>query len=345
MAVWVAARVAGADEFQLIARHFAPLAAGEPGALGLLDDAAVLAMPPGRALVVTTDLLVEGVHFRADDPPESLGIKVLAVNLSDLAAMGAEPRAYVLVTALPLAWEEERRQEFLAGLTAGLEALQARAGLALVGGDTVATPGPLTLGVTAFGSVEPGRELRRRGARPGDRVFVSGCIGDGALGLRVLDGRLRVLPAALAAAAVDRYRRPQPRLTLGLGLVGLASACADVSDGLIADLGHICSASGVSADIAAAEVPLSAAGRTAVAADSTLLGLLLTGGDDYELVFTAPAERSEAVRAAAATAGVPVAAIGVVRDEGAEAAHNQPVRLLGADGRPLDVGSGGFRHF
>lgn len=342
----VAARVAGADEFQLIARYFAPLAAGEPGALGLLDDAAVLAMPPGRALVVTADLLVEDVHFRNDDPPESVGAKVLAVNLSDLAAMGAEPRAYLLSAALPAGWDEGRRRTFLDGFTSGLASMQAEAGMVLVGGDTVATPGPLALGITAFGSVETGREMQRRGAEPGDRVFVSGTIGDGTLGLRVLEGRLASLPAWLAAEAVERYRRPTPRLPLGRRLAGLASACADVSDGLVADLGHICRASGVTAEIDSVRIPVSAAGRAALADDSTLLGLLLTGGDDYELVFTVPPRHVSAVVAAAAAAVVTVTEIGTVfANEPGGMERNQPVRVLDAHGRPLSLTSAGWQHF
>lgn len=338
--------MAEADEFQLIARYFAPLATGEPGAFGLLDDAAVLSLSPGQELVVTADLLVEGVHFRSDDLPESVGAKVLAVNLSDLAAMGAEPRAYVLSIALPRGWVEERRQAFLKGFTAGLGAMQAEAGLALVGGDTVATSGPLTLGVTAFGCVGPGRALRRRGAEPGDRVFVSGTIGDGALGLRVLDGRLTSLPVGVAAVAVARYQRPSPRLALGRRLAGLASACADVSDGLIADLGHICRASGVAAEIDGARIPLSVAGRAVLAENPAILAVLLTGGDDYELVLTVPPRHVPEVVAAAATASVPIAEIGIIlAGASGVAANNQPVRVLDAQGQPLDLCSCGWRHF
>lgn len=338
--------MAEADEFQLIARYFAPLATGEPGALGLLDDAAVLSLPPGRELVVTADLLVEGVHFRSDDPPESVGAKVLAVNLSDLAAMGAEPRAYVSSIALPRGWEEGQRQAFLKGFTTGLGAMQAEAGLALVGGDTVATSGPLTLGVTAFGSVAPGQALRRRGAEPGDRVFVSGTIGDGVLGLRILDGRLPSLPDGLAAVAIERYRRPNPRLALGRRLVGIASACADVSDGLMADLGHICRASGVEAEIDGARIPLSAAGRAVLVTNPALLALLVTGGDDYELVFTVPPRHVPEVLATAADAGVPIAQIGTILVRTSDVTvRNQPVRLLDAQGRMCDISDCGWQHF
>ena len=288
------------DEFGLIARYFAPLAEGAPGAFGLKDDAAVVAVPPGRHLVVTTDMLVAGVHFLDDDPADSVGVKVLAVNLSDLAAMGAEPLGYVLAVALPAPWHDDQRLGgWLSGFVAGLAGMQNAHGVSILGGDTVSTSGPLCLSVTAFGSVVPGHELRRGGARPGDTVFVSGTIGDGLLGLRTLQAvpaaRWGGLDPTQSAAVIERYRRPVPRLALGQGLVGVAHACADVSDGLIADLAHICRASGVTATIDAARVPLSPAGRTVVAADPALLPALLGGGDDYELVFTAAPEDAPAV--------------------------------------------------
>jgi thiamine-monophosphate kinase len=332
------------DEFQLIAQYFAPLAADAPGAFGLTDDAATIAAPTGRTLVVTADMLVADIHFLADDPADSLGVKALAVNLSDLAAMGAEPMAYVLSMALPSAWREEAIGHWLDGFTAGLAEMQARFAVTLVGGDTVSTPGPLCLAITVFGTVETGRELRRSGARPGDAVFVSGTIGDGLIGLRELTGRrARLLEPGLAEAAVERYRRPTPRLALGRALVGLANACADVSDGLVADLGHICEASGLAATVEAARVPLSEMGRSVLASDRALLPALLTGGDDYELVFTVPEENADAIVRVAADVGVPVSAIGRMVDR--ESPHSPIVRVINSDGEPLDVGIGGWRHF
>ena len=332
------------DEFRLIARYFAPLAADAPGAFGLTDDAATIAAPTGRTLVVTADMLISNVHFLADDPADSVGIKALAVNLSDLAAMGAEPMAYLLSIALPSAWREEALGAWLEGFTNGLVEVQATFRTTLIGGDTVATSGPLCVAITAFGAVETGRELRRSGARPGDTVFVSGTIGDGIIGLRELTGKhSRPLEPGLAAAVVERYRRPRPRLALGRRLVGVASACADVSDGLVADLGHICETSGVAATVEAARVPLSDAGRAVLADDPGLLPALLAGGDDYELIFTAPREHADAIFGAAAAAGVPVSAIGhIVKRDSAEPPS---VTVIGRDGQALEVGPGGWHHF
>ncbi|MFO1113632.1 MAG: thiamine-phosphate kinase [Rhodospirillales bacterium] len=331
------------DEFELIARYFAPLAAAEPGALGLTDDAAVLPLPAGRELVVTADMLVAGVHFRTDDPAESLGVKALAVNLSDLAAMGADPRAYVLALALPAGWPQAQRQDWLAGFTRGLAEMQRTFAIPLAGGDTVATPGPLTLSITAFGTAPPAGPMRRSGARPGDVVWVSGTIGDGALGLQVLDGRLQLDEAALADALSARYRRPQPRLELGRRLAGLAHACADVSDGLVADLAHICRASAVAATIEAARIPLSAAARVAVSRQPALMAAVLGGGDDYELVFTAAESDSPAVERCAADAGTSVRAIG--RIAGRFEAGAPPVRVVAADGTEVDFARAGWSHF
>lgn len=331
------------DEFELISRYFAPLAAGEPGALGLTDDAAVLSLPAGRELVVTADMLVAGVHFRSDDPAESLGVKALAVNLSDLAAMGADPRAYVLALALPAGWTQAQRQDWLASFTSGLAAMQQAFAIPLAGGDTVATPGPLALSVTAFGTAAPAGPMRRSGARPGDVVWVSGTIGDGALGLQILDGRLQMAESALADALRARYRRPLPRLALGRRLAGLAHACADVSDGLIADLAHICRASGVTATIEMERIPLSPAARVAIGRQPALVAAVLGGGDDYELVFTAADGDSPAVERCASEAGTPVRAIG--RISGQFRAGVPPVSVIAVDGRSVDVARSGWSHF
>jgi thiamine-monophosphate kinase len=333
------------DEFGLIARWFAPLAADEPGAFGLGDDAATIALAPDRELVVTTDMLVADVHFFAADPAGSIGRKLLAVNLSDLAAMGADPQCYVLAIALPAAWGWDRLPQWLDGFVEGLAAMQAEFGIGLSGGDTVSTQGPLTLCVTAFGTVPAGAALRRAGAKPGDIVWVSGQIGDGVLGLRVLRQQVE-LPAELADAAVERYRRPLPRVALGRELRGRARACADISDGLVADLGHICAASAVVATIEAERVPLSPAGRTAVAADPALLTHLLSGGDDYELVFTAPEDLTAQIRAAGEAAGVAVTPIGSIDAVCTETAGSDgPVRVVAANGHPMPAVSGGWRHF
>jgi len=223
-------------EFDLIARYFAPLAAGAPGALGLLDDAALVDVSPGHRLVVTVDAVVAGVHFLADDPPDLIARKALRVNLSDLAAMGARPLGYFLAAAFA-----DQDEPWLAAFAAGLAEDQASFGVALMGGDTVATPGPLTLAITAIGEVRSGRELRRSAAKAGDLIFVTGTLGDGALGLAALRGALPALSGAQRDFLARRYHLPEPRIDFGRALTeeGLALCGMDISDGLGADLGHI----------------------------------------------------------------------------------------------------------
>ena len=319
-------------EFRLIARHFRPLAAA-PGALALADDAALLDPPPGRTLVLAADAMVAGVHFLPDDPPETIGRKLLRVNLSDLAAMGAEAIGYLMTTALSPAMGEA----WLEGFTRGLAEDQVRFGVVLLGGDTVSSPGPVTLSLTIIGAVSPGRALRRNGARAGDALWVSGTIGDGALGLDALTGRLPGLAPAARERLACRYRLPEPRLPLGRALVGVATACMDVSDGLVQDVGHLARGAGLAAVIEAALVPLSGPAREAVAADPALLARCLTGGDDYELAFAAPEGAAASVRAAAARAGIEVARIG--RFEA-----GRGVRVIGADGAPMALARGGWSH-
>lgn len=322
------------DEFALIAELFAPLAASEAGALGLGDDAALVRAAAGAELVATTDVVVAGVHFRQDDPPGAVAQKALRVNLSDLAAMGATARYYLMTLAIPDALD----MAWLRAFTAGLAADQAAFAVTLIGGDTTATPGPLTISVTALGEVPAGRALKRSGARAGDVVFVSGTIGDAALGLACLDGRIADASPDDAAMLADRFLLPLPRLQLGEGLRGLAHAAADVSDGLVADLGHICAASGLAAEIEAGRVPLSPASRRLIAADPRLLAEALTGGDDYELVFTVPPAGRDGVAALARSLDLPLSEIGrmaggagvVVRDDA---------------GAKLEFGRPGYRHF
>lgn len=320
-------------EFARIDRFFKPLAAGFPGALGLGDDAGLLTPAPGESLAVTTDALVEGVHYLPGEPPGRLARKLLRVNLSDLAAMGARPLAYVLTTALTLAEGED----WLAAFTAGLAADQERYGIALLGGDSVRTPGPVILSVTAFGMVAADRALRRSGARPGDVVYVSGTLGDGALGLHAARGELAGLEPEVVAALASRYHLPEPRLALGEALAGVAHAAMDVSDGVIGDLGHICMESRVGARIEAARIPLSAAGRAAVARDPSLLPVALAGGDDYELLFTAGEEAADALAAVSERLALPLTPIGrIVAGEG--------VTVLDPAGQPV-AGLAGWTHF
>ncbi|MBR0663151.1 thiamine-phosphate kinase [Roseomonas hellenica] len=316
-------------EFALIGRHFRPLA-GE-GALDLTDDAAVLAPPAGRELVIAADAMVAGVHFLADDPPETIGRKLLRVNLSDLAAMGAVPLGYLMTTAFP----KDIEDGWIARFAAGLAADQREFGLSVLGGDTVGTPGPMTLSLTILGHVAPGAALRRAGARPGDDLWVSGSIGDGALGLRAARGQLPDTDGFLAG----RYRVPQPRVALGLALVGLATAAMDVSDGLMQDLGHLCRASGCGAEVLADAVPLSDAARAAIAVDPGLRPLPFGGGDDYELLFAAPPAKAQEIQAAAAAVGIAATRIGRF------VAGHPAARLLDAKGAEVALPRGGWSHF
>ena len=320
------------DEFELIARYFAPLASDSPGALALADDAGLIAPAPGCDHVVTTDALIGGVHFLPDDPADLVARKLLRVNLSDLAAMGARPAAYLLAASFP----ESTDADWVAAFARGLAADQREFGLSMLGGDTTATRGPPVFTATAIGEVPMGQELRRSTARAGDIVYVSGTVGDAALGLRALQGADGGTVAG-NEALIDRYRLPRPRMALGLALRGVATAATDLSDGLLSDLGNVCRASGVGGRIRAEHVPLSPAVHASLVRDASLMGPILTGGDDYELLFTADRRAADAVAAAGRRSGVEVTAIGHV-EAGAG------VAVLDPAGRTLDA-SGGYRHF
>jgi thiamine-monophosphate kinase len=316
-------------EFALIEKIFAPLAEGYPLAFGLTDDAAFLEPRPGRDLVVTKDVVVAGVHFLKDDPADLVAKKALRVNLSDLAAKGAKPIGYLLGAVLPKTIDPAWLTRFAKGL--GQD--QKEFGISLIGGDTVSTPGPLTLSITAIGDVPKGAYLRRSGAKTGDDIYITGTIGDAALGLAILKGETKG-PAGLVA----RYRLPSPRLSAGQGLLKIASACLDVSDGLVGDLGHICETSGLGAEIEAEAVPLSEPARAVIKRHPGLLNRLLTGGDDYELLFTAPPERKRAVAALGRRTGVGIARIGRMT-------VGSGVKVLGAGGRRITIRRGGYTHF
>ena len=326
-------------EFELIARYFAPLAAGFPGAFGLLDDAAVIAPLPGHELVAKTDAIVGGVHFLPDDPPDLIARKALRVNLSDLAAKGAVPRAYMLDIMLPRTVTEDWIAAFARGLAQDQDAYRVH----LIGGDTDSTPGPVTIAIMAFGDVATGRMLRRGGAREGDTVFVTGTIGDAALGLKVLRGKLARLNTRAANFLVDRYRLPRPRVTLGPRLIGLASAALDVSDGLLADLRHICEVSELAAVVEAPRVPLSTAVRAALATNSERITTVLTGGDDYEILFTAPPAVLNELTELSKTLGVPITAIG--RMESPPIGKKAQITVLDESGEPLAFDRSGWTHF
>ena len=314
-------------EFSLIARHFRPLAGA--AALDLSDDAALLDPPAGKQLVLAADAMVAGVHFLPDDPPETIGRKLLRVNLSDLAAMGAAPLGYLMTCAFP----NDTPDDWIAAFVAGLAADQKEFGLNALGGDTVGTPGPAGFSLTILGTVAPGQALRRVGARPGDEIWVSGTIGDGALGLLALTGRLPPDPHL-----ADRYRLPRPRLALGQALAGIARAAMDVSDGLVQDLGHLARAAGCGAEIHAASVPLSDPARAALAADPALRARILTGGDDYELLFAAAPGDADRVLAAGRATQTPVARIGRFLD-------GQGVLVLDEAGAAISLPQGGWSHF
>ncbi len=327
-------------EFELIARYFQrpDLAQRYPQVqLGVGDDCALLQPPAGQQLAISTDTLVSGVHFFADAPPRSLGHKALAVNLSDLAAMGAAPLGFTLALTLP-----QVDEAWLAEFSAGLHALADKHACPLIGGDT--TRGPLAIGITVLGSVPPSLALRRSGAQLGDDIYISGsagdCIGQARAGLALRQGSLQ-LPAADAAHALQRLEMPTPRLDLGLALRGLANSCMDVSDGLLGDLRHILRASGVGAVLQAASLWDMAAGRfvlpTLPAAQQ--LDYICHGGDDYELLFTAPAAQADAVAQAAAQAGCSVQRIGCIVSAAAG------LQVQDAAGQALPMAATGFTHF
>ncbi|MDX2072837.1 MAG: thiamine-phosphate kinase [Alphaproteobacteria bacterium] len=271
-----------ANEHTLIRKYFAPLAEAFPGSLNLTDDAAILDIPAGQQLVVTKDAISEGIHYLAGTDPAMIAKKLLRTNLSDLAAMGATPYCYFLAMALPSPLSEDFIRRFAEGLAED----QKEFGISLAGGDTIATNGAPVFSLTAHGLVPQGAALRRNGAQTGDAIYVSGTLGDAALGLhryQVTGGRWQEDDYLM-----QRYLLPQPRLELGVQLRGQAMSCIDISDGLLADMGHICDASNVGAEISLEHIPLSDAAKKMLEASPELWPLIYSGGDDYELLFTLP---------------------------------------------------------
>ncbi len=319
------------SEFELIRQFFAhqgPVRADV--SLGIGDDCALLKVPAGKELAVTIDTLVEGVHFHAGTDPEALGYKALAVNLSDLAAMGAEPAWATLALTLPVPDES-----WLTGFSRGFAALATKYQVQLVGGDT--TRGPRTISVQLHGFVEPGRALRRDGARPGDLIYVTGTLGDAGLALLAHSRSGGVIADQYLSFLKERLERPQPRIAEGLALGGLASAAIDISDGLISDLGHICEASEVGAHLSLERLPCSPAVQ-AYLAQSKDWGLALAAGDDYELCVTVPPERQAEVERLAAGFACGLTRIGVIEVQAG-------VRCIGPGGRELASLPHGWDHF
>ncbi|CAB3676490.1 Thiamine-monophosphate kinase [Achromobacter mucicolens] len=317
-----------ASEFDLIARYFTR--AAPAGLLGVGDDCALFPVPPGEQVATSTDLLLEGRHFFPDVDPKSLGHKALAVNLSDLAAMGARPIGCVLGLALP-----RLDEPWLAAFAEGFHALAAAHGCPLVGGDTTRSAHDLAISVTVFGAVPPGQALRRDGARSGDDIWVSGELGAADVAYRLLDGQYPA-NAALLAATRGALEWPEPQVGLGTALRGIANAAIDLSDGLVQDLGHILAASRVGARLRFADLPMAPALASLEAA--LLQRALLGGGDVYQLCFTAPPSRRDAVLAAARTAGARVTRVGEILP--------QPgIAVLDAQGQPLADLPAGFDHF
>jgi thiamine-monophosphate kinase len=323
-------------EEALIARYFKPRAT-DPGAFNLGDDAAVLKVA-GEDLVVTTDAVVEGVHFLASDPPGTVARKALRVNLSDLAAKGAAPAGFVLTLAL-----READDAWLEPFAGALGDDAATFGCPLLGGDTVSTPGPLMISITAFGRLPAGKMVRRRGAKVGDRVVVTGTIGDAALGLDILKGgpiaRALANDPAGQETLIARYRVPQPRNALARALRDHASCAMDVSDGLAGDLAKLCSASDVSAVIDAPSIPVSAVGGKLLASGAVSIETIVSGGDDYEVLCTVSEDCYEGFAGKAKQAAVAVTTIGTV------IAGTANPRFLDAQGRELALQRRSYSHF
>jgi len=321
-------------EFDLIDRFFRPLSRAAPGAFALRNDGALLHTPAGARVVVTKDMMVAGVHYPEGEEPFVLARRLLRVNLSDLAAMGANATSYALGLALPADIADTWVEAFAGGLALD----QAHFGVVLIGGDTVATTGPAVLSLSAFGTVTGDACLTRAGAGVGDDIYVSGAVGDATLGLRAVQGGLAALSPEDRAALAERFRLPEPRLALGAALVGLATCAIDVSDGLVADLGHLCTESGVAARIEAEAVPLSEPARHALAAGEAAVADLVTGGDDYELLFCAPPSARGNIDALGHRLALALTRIGTIeRGEG--------VTVADADDRPLALKRAGYRHF
>ncbi len=319
------------DEFGLIKKFFGPLAAGYPGSLNLSDDAAILDVPSGKELVVTKDAISEGVHFIGNEDASLIAKKLLRVNLSDLAAMGATPLCYFLAAMLP----KDTEEHWVARFAHGISEDQQRYAMYLAGGDTISTQGKLSFSVTALGLVDAGKALRRSGAHVGDKIYVSGTIGDSALGLSLLNSPFTIEESN--DYLVQRYLLPEPHIALGYKLQGIASACMDVSDGLVQDLEHICVASHVGATIHRHLIPRSQAAQALLDKNEKIWDAITGGGDDYELLFTVSPGNEKRLAPLANELEIPLTCIG-------EIISGQGVSLLDENKKPL-AHAKGFSHF
>lgn len=318
-------------EFTWIRTYFAPLAT-LPGAHSLTDDAAFLDLPAGQQLVVTTDSINAGIHFLGDEPPSQLARKLLRVNLSDLAAKGATPYCYFVNLSLPI----DTNEDWIADFAKGLREDQTRYNLSLAGGDTTASHGPLSLTLTALGLVPQGQAITRSGAREGDLLCVTGTLGDAALGLLILQNKLRIIDKD---SLVLRYRLPQPRILFGTALRGIAHAAMDISDGLLQDAGHLCRASNLGADIRHSALPLSAAAQVCLTVNPNLSPLIYSGGDDYELLLAIPESKFAEAQSLANQHGMNLHNIGSFTNRKGE------IRLLNAQDIEIQTSQKGWQHF
>ncbi|MEZ5648251.1 MAG: thiamine-phosphate kinase [Alphaproteobacteria bacterium] len=320
-------------EFSRISRYFAPLA-HLSGAAGLLDDAAILDIPSDQDLIVTNDSVVAGIHYRGDEPANRVAQKLMRRNLSDLAAMGASPHAYNLSFAIPA----ETPESWIAGFAQGLGEDQRTYGLSLIGGDSLAVPCVSVLGMTMFGVVPKGRIISRKGAMAGDNIYCSGTIGDGFLGLKASRGEFSELSNVQRETLITRYELPLPRLSLGIALRGIATAMIDISDGFMADLNHICRVSGVGAHIETARIPFSSPAKEILQHTPSLLSDILTGGDDYELLFAAPPSMQDRITVIAKELSLSITYVGRMRAE-------QKIQVVDPNHQPLSLKQRGYTHF
>ena len=329
----------GLGEFDLIAKYFTPLSKGCEGAFSLLDDGAVLDIPEGESLVVSTDCMTAGIHFLEGTAGKHVATRVLGANLSDLAAMGATPKWIFLSLQLPKNISEDWLDDFSTALGSGLE----KFGVSLAGGDTVATMGPLAVTITALGSVKKGSALKRSGAQPGDEIWVSGTLGDAQLGLEILQMDNDAPVDKNANFLIARHYTPEPRVELGkdLAQMGVVNACIDISDGLVADMGHICETSNVTAEIQLSDIPLSSAATGLLKKDPARVNrAALGGGDDYELLFCIPSGNAEFLKTIESQ--IPLRKIGTVCKKSQNT--DCSVRIIGSTGEVVVVERNGWDH-